>query len=268
MSDVTYIYGLWDCESNLRYIGKSNDPINRLNGHIECAINGGTFHIHVWIRKLLSEGLEPQLDILEEVHIDNWQYAEREWIADCLRNDIKLVNMTSGGDGIVGLPRDVRKRASAITGAKLKGRKLSDKTKKKMSDFHKNNPVWKGRKHSEDTKKKMSDARIGYKISDSTRAKRAVQLPPMTGKHHTIETKRKISNSKTGKKMSDEAKLSQREKKKKNYKPPMLGKKFSLESRKKMSESHKGKKMSDEQKHKISVSTKLSYERKYNCDNG
>jgi 5-methylcytosine-specific restriction endonuclease McrA len=50
----------------------------------------------------------------------------------------------------------------------LTGRKLSEKTKKKMSMTHKNNPVWLGKKFSNEHKKKLSISHIGHKPSNET----------------------------------------------------------------------------------------------------
>jgi group I intron endonuclease len=64
-----------------------------------------------------------------------------------------------------------------------KGRRLSEKTKRKMSEVkrgEKNHNYGKHYSHSEETKKKMSEAKKGKKN-------------PFYGKHHTEEIKRKIS---------------------------------------------------------------------------
>jgi len=79
-----------------------------------------------------------------------------------------------------------------------RGAKMSDESKKKMSDAKKRNPVkpWLGKRLSEETKKKMSEAAKGRKISEETRLKMSKALrgrtSPMKGKNHSEETKKKI----------------------------------------------------------------------------
>lgn len=51
----------------------------------------------------------------------------------------------------------------SIGGRSPRGHKHSDESKRKISEFHKNNKWWKGKKHTEETKQKMSQVAKGKK---------------------------------------------------------------------------------------------------------
>jgi len=67
-----------------------------------------------------------------------------------------------------------------------KGKKLSNETKQKMSKASQHISFWKGRKLSDETKKKMSEAKIGKKIIGRKSSPRGPQ---------SEETKKKISEA-------------------------------------------------------------------------
>lgn len=79
------------------------------------------------------------------------------------------------------------------------GKKLSQKTKNKLSISHLKNPTryWLGKKRSLETIKKMSISSKGKKISKETRERISNTL---TGTHRPEEVKNKIRNSQVGEK--------------------------------------------------------------------
>lgn len=82
-------------------------------------------------------------------------------------------NITNGGQGTLGLTKTSEQR-EVIRRAHL-GKKLSQETRKKMSEARKGKPsTMLGKKHSENTKRKMSIARSG-------------ELNPWYGKKRTEE---------------------------------------------------------------------------------
>jgi len=95
-----YIYDLSDPRSGeVRYIGKSVRPRERLATHIREARAGSVVHCKRWIWGLLAEGLAPVLGIIEEVSREAANDAERYWIG-CFRTvGADLTNRTLGGDG-------------------------------------------------------------------------------------------------------------------------------------------------------------------------
>ena len=104
---------------------------------------------------------------------------------------------------------------------KCKSYKLSEETKKKMSEAKsgENHPRY-GKKHSEESKKKMSEALKGKKFSEEHRKKLSESLK---GRHHSEETKKKMSEAHKG------------------AINPNKGKHRSEETKRKISEAHKGK---------------------------
>lgn len=101
---VVYIYGLREPDTQLiRYIGKTNDPHRRWLNHL-C--EKSKTHRANWIRSLERRGLRPEIVVIEEVHgAWPWQESEKFWIAYAKSNGWPLVNMTAGGDGVVGGPQ-------------------------------------------------------------------------------------------------------------------------------------------------------------------
>ena len=185
---------------------------------------------------------------------------EKYWIEKYGRKDLNLgtlVNMTNGGEGIVGLIHsDEHKLKNSLSNKgkkksdshieKMKKRRQSDETKEKISKSKK------GKKHTEETKQKISLSKKGKYNGEKN---------PFYGKKHTDkfkknlskikkgiklsdETKEKISKSHIGKKrtpFSEETKLKMKESAKlRNIKPPSrLGMKHNQETKIKMSNSHK-----------------------------
>lgn len=108
---TTYIYCLKNPLSNeIKYIGKSNDPTRRLNQHIKEARNNKT-QKDKWINSLLSRGLSPVIEVIEEVPISKWESAERAWIKNLKKEGIQLLNKAPGG---VYIPRKKRRRRNKI----------------------------------------------------------------------------------------------------------------------------------------------------------
>lgn len=149
-----YIYGLCDPESGLiRYIGKSIRPNERLTNHMN---DQGTCHRTNWLRSLKSKGLKPNLVILQELPDDAiWQDAEKAWIAYGRSQGWPLVNNTSGGDGVCGLPEETRRRISQV----WVGRKHSDETKAKIG------AASRLKKMPEEAKRRISESQKGRKIT-------------------------------------------------------------------------------------------------------
>lgn len=104
---TTYIYGLFcPVAQQIRYVGKSDNPVRRFNSHIKSAKkNEYEHHASRWLRTLLAKNLLPKLVYLEEVE-SNWQEAECRWISHARLQGWPITNSTDGGDGAVGLPEE------------------------------------------------------------------------------------------------------------------------------------------------------------------
>lgn len=98
MNNIAYIYALIDpISSHIRYIGKACNPQKRFDGHLKE--NRRNIHKVNWIKKLTKENLIPELFILEEVAISEWQFWEQYYISLYKSWNFDLINMTVGGEG-------------------------------------------------------------------------------------------------------------------------------------------------------------------------
>lgn len=93
-----YIYTLKDPISNdIRYIGKTTNPKDRLNAHITRSKNN-KYHSARWVKSVLNKGLRPVLEVIEECTENNWVEREKHWIA-YYRELFDLTNILDGGEG-------------------------------------------------------------------------------------------------------------------------------------------------------------------------
>ena len=97
---TTFIYALIDPrDNNIKYIGKSNNPLNRYKNHFNSARDKNT-HKRNWINQLRSNGYRPELLVIDEVNLEEWVFWECFYISLYKSYGFKLVNYTSGGDGL------------------------------------------------------------------------------------------------------------------------------------------------------------------------
>lgn len=179
-SSYVFIYGLVDpVKHEIRYVGKSKDPITRLHsknpktGHLAAARrNKDRTHCLNWLRKLDRGGHEPELVILECCSESKWQEREQEWIRILRSRNYPLTNMARGGEGGWAVPIETRRR---------NGRKLAEHRKKYGSSAaqkaHSRKLCRERRgkprpKFSLETKAKMSAAKIGTKLDPKILRKR------------------------------------------------------------------------------------------------
>lgn len=96
------IYGLFDADGALRYIGKANDPQARLKSHLRDCRRRKT-PLYDWINK---HGV-PEMRVLE-ANCEDWRESERRLIAEARQRGEKLLNVADGGDEPF-CPIDVRR---------------------------------------------------------------------------------------------------------------------------------------------------------------
>jgi len=110
MPKKTFIYALYDPREpeEIRYIGKANNPRARLNSHISESLRIETpIWKADWIRTLISDGLKPEMKVLEEVSYDisiEWEDREVYYIAYYFSKGHRLENSTLGGSDNYNLP--------------------------------------------------------------------------------------------------------------------------------------------------------------------
>ncbi len=205
-SETRYIYGLVDPESNeIRYIGKSIRPIERLQNHMN---DKSKCHRAHWLQSLKSKGLKPELVIFESISGSDdwsWQESEKYWIKRGKALGWPLTNNTDGGDGVVNLPAETReKMRKAWLGRKhkpetliklsqaSKGRVKTQEMRDAMSLKMKGRVITWGDKVSEATKK-FSDAQIVQIKTRLDAGELGINLAKEYGVHRTT-----ISKIKTG----------------------------------------------------------------------
>ena len=97
-----YIYALHcPIAKTVRYIGKTVNPKSRFEDHLQAARSGKSdHHTARWLRKLLSAGLKPQLEIIETLKDGEcWKEFERFYIEHGAEFGWKLTNTNPGGEG-------------------------------------------------------------------------------------------------------------------------------------------------------------------------
>lgn len=180
MNSTSYTVYLITCLVNDKhYVGFTHLPIEqRFRGHQRAAKHGSQFALHCAMRK---HSVDNFVIKALEVHADRCSAAEAEKRLIFEHNSHVSegfgYNMTSGGEGVVGLsPESVQKMAQkhrrenlkrstieAMRVAKL-GKKLSQETCKRMSTAHT------GKTFSDQHRKKIGEANSGERCSAEKRA--------------------------------------------------------------------------------------------------
>lgn len=208
---TTFIYALIDPrDQTIRYIGKSDDPHKRLLVHLR---EKSDTYKNRWIKSLQSQGLVPELLIVEEVSRDQWGVREQYWIVYYREQGAALTNTEEGGLGRRNYETSLETRAKLsaakkgkkhspehrahLIEARAKRAEISEETRRKMSLYRT------GRTTSDETKAKLSAALRGRTISAETRAKTSAKLK---GRVPSAETLRAAAEVNRGRRVSEETK--------------------------------------------------------------
>lgn len=152
MQNKTYIYTLRDpITREIRYVGKSDNPKQRLSEHIRKSKYTITYK-NRWLQTLKQKNLIPIMEIIDIVDKNNWGDSEKKWISYYREEGFNLTNLTDGGEG-GNFGEKVNKKISE----KLKGRIYSQETIKLMSESAKK------RKLTDEGRKLLSEKRKGSK---------------------------------------------------------------------------------------------------------
>lgn len=127
-----YIYALLDPMSHeIRYIGKTNNIIERYRNHIREKSN---CHRVNWISSLKKKNLIPSFIILQECEDNESDVVERQYIKEYREKGYDLTNNTDGGDGNYKFTPDVIEKLSR----QRVGKKQSAETiAKRVQHLHK-----------------------------------------------------------------------------------------------------------------------------------
>lgn len=139
---TTFIYTLSTKEepNNIRYIGKTDNPKDRIERHIQpYYLNEGTYKAN-WLKSELNKGNTPALNIIDEVACDDWQFWESYWIEQFKIWGFSLTNGTTGGEGLR-LTKDIldRRNSTRMYNTEIRFKKDFDNYK-----IIKENNVWTG----------------------------------------------------------------------------------------------------------------------------
>ena len=140
MKDKVYIYSIKDPRDyQIKYIGKTIDFNRRIKEHTSLYNLRANTSKNNWIKKLLSENLQPIFEVLETCDSINWGERERYWINYYRELGFDMKNMCDGGEGNHGL-------------------KMTDDFKLNLSKKRKgkNNPYF-GKKHPKEIIEKISN---------------------------------------------------------------------------------------------------------------
>lgn len=106
MKNTVRIYTLSDPRTNaVRYVGRTVNPLSRrVYEHIRVAIKGKLKDKtkEVWINELIALGLKPVIAEIEVTGLDDFQAAEKRWVAHYRATCNDLLNIKCGGDGALG----------------------------------------------------------------------------------------------------------------------------------------------------------------------
>jgi group I intron endonuclease len=141
-----------------KYVGKTKCFNTRIKQHLNKDRFIYKSYFYNWLNKQLLEDKEYFIDILEEVDDSNWKEKEKYWIKHIKENGYKLTNMTDGGDG--NNNQVFTEESKERRRQKMLGHKLSEHTKKLISEAHKNKIVL------ESTKQKLREINLGKPCSE------------------------------------------------------------------------------------------------------
>jgi len=88
---TVFIYRLIDPRNEqIRYIGKTVNPLNRLKQHLGSSKNP---HMNMWIDCLIDQNLIPKIDFIERTSTGLSHSRERFWINHYLSMGCDLINI-------------------------------------------------------------------------------------------------------------------------------------------------------------------------------
>lgn len=178
-----------------RYVGKTSKTMSeRREEHEKSAGNGGVVCkcFHAALRKYGSDAFEWRV-LMREDDPDELNDAERVCIRAYRTKAPNGYNLTDGGDGVIGLPLEVRKGIGEKMSKFWKGRK---KTPEHLANISK---ALTGKTIPAETREKISRANSGKKLTEEHRAKIGIAGLGREVSEETREKKRRIMKGRPSK---------------------------------------------------------------------
>lgn len=159
---MRYIYVLKDpITDEIRYVGQTNDIQRRYNDHISSSINENSSDINTykcrWIRKLLSDGSKPTIEIIDRCEsLIESNILEKYYIEKYYEEGCKLTN--SHMNDVTEFSVETRKKMSeAKKGKSLEDIHGVDKANELKAKFVKRTIEYNKKPKSDETKTKISE---------------------------------------------------------------------------------------------------------------
>ena len=152
----------------IKYVGKTKYSLDkRLSKHL--VVKDKSYRTN-WIKSLLIIGEKPQIELLEEVSINDWQFWEKYWISQFKTWGFKLTNLSGGGEGNMSSPsNETREKIRNTLRKKYKTGEIVANTSGFILGRTSYHVV--GHNLSEKTKEKIRQKRLGFKLSQETKDK-------------------------------------------------------------------------------------------------
>ena len=144
----------------------------RLSGTVRTCASNRPSHKMRWVKALAAAGLQPLIQVLAILEVEQAPATERRLIAQLQQEEgCRLTNATAGGEGTAGLRLSPEHRAKLV--AANRSRTFSQDTlaamRARMTDEHKARLAQS--LQSEKVRSKMSASHLGHKHSAETRIK-------------------------------------------------------------------------------------------------
>lgn len=189
MSKPVFIYVLTDPDTGLvRYVGKADNPSERLRKHMLPSALAIVCHRTNWLKSLIAEGKKPIMQVVEQTSHEHWKARECWWIAYYRGLGAALVNTAEGGSGGMRpewISPETRLKQSLAQIGKVRDRDAIERMAAKN----------RGKQRPPEVVAKMSAANKGKRPSDQCVD---AQRKAVTGRIHTDEEKKKRAATLSG----------------------------------------------------------------------
>jgi len=129
-ANQVYIYGLYEPGTMIiRYVGMTNNPLRRFREHLKPYLQRkSNSHLYNWINVLGKKNQKPEMRILQEVPVEEWEEAEKKTIKKEREQGSNLVNTSEGGEGNQGYKPTAKNRRNMSEGQKGNTKRKGTKT--------------------------------------------------------------------------------------------------------------------------------------------